>query len=348
VSDINDKFAGLNSVRDLAGTSGLATSAIDALKGASGLNESIRLAAAIGMNSDPFAGLNPVRDLAGVSGLTTSATDTLKGARGLDESMGLADAAARINSVTDPFAGRNSAQVLAAASGSVTSAIDALKGARSFDESVRFAGGALDTGSALGKLARQISDQQSAIAALRPLVPEMPERFVLPELMRAPELRLPPNPLHETNRRLASIEQRFDRMESIALSGAEIATGLQASAAIFLTKFEKASADNDRTSSRAIWLGIIAVLIAVTMPVAQILYTELWRAPADSTSQQAAITDMKRQIKGLEDTQRTAADELAKVLSSGNTEMTSALRDIRNLLIEQQKRPPIVPSEAKP
>lgn len=107
---------------------------------------------------------------------------------------------------------------------------------------------------------------------------------------------------------------------------------------MFLIKFEKASADNDRTSSRAIRLGIMAILIAITTAVAQVFYTEFWRAPADSTSQQAAIADVKGQIKGLEDTQRTAAEELAKVLSAGNSEMTEALHDIRRLLMEQHKR----------
>jgi hypothetical protein len=53
---------------------------------------------------------------------------------------------------------------------------------------------------------------------------------------------------------------------------------------------------------------------------------------------QAAITDLKGEIKALQDTQKVASDELAKVLSSGNADMTNALRDTRNLLIEQQKR----------
>jgi hypothetical protein len=53
---------------------------------------------------------------------------------------------------------------------------------------------------------------------------------------------------------------------------------------------------------------------------------------------QAAITDLKGEIKALQDTQKVASDELAKVLSSGNADMTNALRDTRNLLIEQQRR----------
>jgi hypothetical protein len=245
------------------------------------------------------------------------------------------------------FAGLDSTRDLARASGLATSAFDALHGVGNLNESIGLAGGVVNAGSAMSKLAQQISDQRSAIASLRPLIPEIPDRLVMPEPMRIPELRIPPNPLHETNKRLASIEERFDRMESIALNGAEIATDLQASAATFLAKFEKASANNDRTSSRAIWLGIIAILIAVAMPVAQVFYTELWRAPADSASQQAAIAEMKSQIKRLEDAQRAAAYELARVLSSGNRELTETLRNLRNLVIEQQKRS-IVPPGAKP
>lgn len=212
----------------------------------------------------------------------------------------------------------------------------AFKGIDSFKDEMNLAG--VDVG--LSGLAQQIADQQNAIASLRPLIPEMPQlavnkRAAFPDL-HMPEIRLPPNPLHETNERLASIENRFNRMETIALNGAEIATSLQASAATFLAKFEKASGDNDRTSRRVVWLALVAIVIAVAMPVAQVLYTELWRAPADSASMQAAITDMKSEIKGLQDTQKMASDELAKVLSSGNADMTNALRDIRKLLVKRQ------------
>lgn len=335
VSNMNDQLAGLNSARDLASAVGLSASAIDILKGGV-FDEGMRLAAIV----DPHAAT--ARDLAGISGAMTSMVDSIKSVRGLDESMRLAIATGR-NSIADPCGALNSARDLAGVSGAMASAVDALKSVHGLDESLRLAGVA-SVAPAMSKIARQISDQQNAIASLRPLVSEMSERFTAPEPLRLPEL--PPNPLHETNKRLANIEQRFNRMESIALDGAEIATGLQASAATFLIKFEKASANNDRTSGRAVWLGIAAILIAVAMTAVQILYTELWRAPADSTSQQAAITDMKSQIKDLENTQRAVADELAKVLSKSNSELTATLHDIRNLLAEQQKRT-VAPPEMK-
>jgi len=275
-------------------------------------------------DNDPFSAKPPsVLDLSAVHDSNRPATDAIKGV------------------------GHHSALDFSGVHASIKSATDAMKGIGGLSEAARIASGSLGADSAFTKLARQIADQQHAIASLRPHIPAMPERVAMPDRFSIPEVRMPPNPLHETNKRLASIERRFEQMESIALNGAEIATGLQASAAVFLTKFEKASQDNDRTSSRAIWIGTMAILIAVITPIAQVFYTEMWRAPADSASMQAAITDMKGEIKALQTTQKTAADELAKVLSAGNSESTAALRDIRNLLAAQQK-PATLPLPAKP
>lgn len=122
--------------------------------------------------------------------------------------------------------------------------------------------------SAIGKVAQQIAEQQKAIDALR--VPDIfadlrtaeREHIHIPAL-RMPEL--PPNPILETNRRLERIERRFEEMQDVAANAATIANGLQAHAAEFLVKFEKAATDNDRSAGRAIRLGAIAILIAIAI-----------------------------------------------------------------------------------
>lgn len=278
-----------------------------------------------------------------------AAMDKLAGVRDLTNAINLATGAMNF----DPALNKKLAGIpdyqrdLSAIRESMASAAQTFKGIESVKDQMKLAG--FDTG--LSKVVQQIADQQSAIASLKPAIPEMPG-LSMPERkfsdLRTPEMRIPPNPIHETNKRLARIDQRFNRMEKIALDSAEIATGLQASAATFLAKFEKASSDNDRTSARVIWLARVAIVMAVAMPVAQVFYTELWRAPADSASMQAAIVDMKREISGLQDTQKAASEELGKVLSSGNADRTNALREIRDLLAEQRKKSVVVIPGAEP
>lgn len=197
--------------------------------------------------------------------------------------------------------------------------------------------------SAIGKVAQQIAEQQKAIDALR-----VPESFadlhaaerdhIHMRPLRMPEL--PPNPILETNRRLERIEQRFEDMQDVAANAATIANGLQAHAAEFLVKFEKAATDNDRSAGRAIRLGAIAILIAIAMPLAQIVYTEFWRVPSDAADMQTVIADMHREIGALRQTQADVAGRLESALERSDQQTAAALREIGRVLAEQ--RPAVV------
>lgn len=177
--------------------------------------------------------------------------------------------------------------------------------------------------SGIGKIVKQLQDQHRSIDALRFKQPSMDtEPFLLTELQNLP------NPVHETNDRLERIEQRFEKMLDVAANGAEIATGLQAHAAEFLVKFENAASNNDRSAARAIRLGAIAVVIALAMPLTQILYTELWRVPQDSKSMEAAITDMQAEMVRLRQMQIEVADRIAAALERSDQQMVEALRDV--------------------
>lgn len=192
------------------------------------------------------------------------------------------------------------------------------------------------TDSALGRLSEQICAQQRAIDAMR-----LPE----PELPCIPEL--PPNPILETNRRLERIEERFEQMQDIAADAAQIATELQAAAAEFLQKFEKAAADNDRTAGRAIWIGVVAVIIAVAMPAAQIIYSEYRRVPSNGLEMQAALEEVQAELSAMRDSQAAASDRLAEALASSDDETAAILRDIRGLLWERAATPASVAEEPR-
>ncbi|TQM90179.1 hypothetical protein [Roseinatronobacter monicus] len=178
----------------------------------------------------------------------------------------------------------------------------------------------LPSGRALGDLTKQLNDQFRSIEALR--APSLPTA-----------LRTPPrNPTFDTNDHLERIEQRFDKMLDVAANGAQIATELQAHAADFLKKFEKAASDNDRSAERAIRLGGYAVLIALVAPIFQIVYTEVWRVPKETASIEAVILDMQVEIASLRQTQIEAADRIADALERSDQQLIDVLRDVANSL----------------
>ena len=186
--------------------------------------------------------------------------------------------------------------------------------------------------SAIGRVAKQIADQQRAIEAMRPHIPENLAKPEPPRLPNIEQIKFPPNPILETNERLERIEERFEQMQGIATDAAQIANGLQGAAAEFLQKFEKAAADNDRTAGRAIWIGVVAVIIAIAMPAVQIGYSEFRRTPDNGPETKSAIENLQAEVAGLRAAQAEASAQLGEIISSSNDETATILREIRDLL----------------
>ncbi|MBY6118535.1 hypothetical protein KUV64_05285 [Mameliella alba] len=193
----------------------------------------------------------------------------------------------------------------------------------------------------IGRVAKQIAGQQSAIEAIRSHIHDDLAKPEPPRLPNIDQIKLPPNPILETNERLERIEERFEQMQDIATDAAQIANGLQGAAAEFLQKFEKAAADNDRTAGRAIWIGVVAVIIAIAMPTFQIVYSELRRAPDNGSEIQPALEDVQAEVAGLRDLQAEVSARLAEVINSSDDETATILREIRDLL--SQRFSPVEP-----
>ena len=203
---------------------------------------------------------------------------------------------------------------------------------RDLQDRMKSLGFAAGEDSSLKRLADQIGAQQSAIDAMRIHERDMP---------RIPEIPpMPPNPILETNRRLERIEERFEQMRGIATDAAQIATGLQGAAAEFLQKFEKAASDNDRAAGRAIWIGVIAVIIAVAMPAAQIIYSEYRREPSNGTEIQATLEAVQAELATMRAAQAAASDRLNEALATSDSETAAILRDIHGLLAQEAALPP--------
>lgn len=280
---------------------------------------------------DKFAGLRmPSLDADILQGAAKAAS-TAAGGAGLSERMQIAMGAAG----PDKFGTSPTAASFATGLSGATEAMRSAIAAAGLER--------LDT-SPIARLSKQIADQQRAIADLRPSVAGLDEiqDLKMYRAPRMPELKIPPNPILETNKRLKNIEARFDRMEKIALDGAEIATGLQASAAMFLEKFEAAAVSNDRTTKRAVLIGVAAIAIAVLTPIAQVLYTEMYRAPADTATVQSTIADVKRELSGLRETQEQVANRISEALLQNGKDQTATLKEIKELLANPQQ--PLVPA----
>lgn len=205
---------------------------------------------------------------------------------------------------------------------------------RDLQERMKHLGVSAGEDSAIGRVAKQISDQQRAIDAMRPDVSATLGSPEPPRMPRIDQIKFPPNPLFETNERLQRIEERFEQMQDIATDAAQIANGLQGAAAEFLQKFEKAAQDNDRTAGRAIWIGVVAVVIAIAMPAVQIGYSEFRRVPDNGPEIQVALEGMQAELTSLREAQAEALGQLGSAINSSNSETAAILREIRDLLSE--------------
>jgi DNA repair exonuclease SbcCD ATPase subunit len=206
---------------------------------------------------------------------------------------------------------------------------------RDLQDRMKTLGLAAGEDSAIGRLSKQIADQQRAIDAMKPIERDMP---------RLHDIAIPPSPIHETNERLERIEERFEQMQAIATDAARIATGLQAAAAEFLQEFEKAAEDNDCTASRAIWIGVAAIIIAVAMPTTQIVYSEYRREPSNGPEIQAALEGTQAELRAMRAAQAAASERFGEALASSDEDTVTILRDIHTLL-SQGAVPPVPLSE---
>lgn len=199
--------------------------------------------------------------------------------------------------------------------------------------------------STLGGLAEHITRQQQSIESFKNSISDIlnshllkspvSDPLSLPNPLEFQDFDVPQNPVVETNERLERIEKRFELMQGIAADAAEIATGLQAAAAEFLQKFEKAAADNDRAAGRAIWLGGAAVIVAVVMTAIQIGYAEYRREPSDAPEVQKALGGLREDLSALQEAQVAALERLGEVITSSDSETTAAMTDIFKLLSQQ-------------
>jgi hypothetical protein len=152
----------------------------------------------------------------------------------------------------------------------------------------------------------------------------------------------PPNPIHETNDRLGDMTERLENLVGFGENALQIMNGLQVASAEFLDDFSTEAEKNSKAANKAIWVGIFAVLFSV----AQIGYTEFWRAPQDTVAMDAALASIRVEIDELQNAlgtdlasfQAAQSDTAAAVANSVNStgETNTALLQRIDLLLQQR------------
>lgn len=188
----------------------------------------------------------------------------------------------------------------------------------------------------LSAILGRIGSQKDMIESLRQSQPSLDD-------LRQPRerfdpigtLKLPPNPAWETNQRLERIENQFEAMRTIATEGAQIATSLQAYAAQFLSRFEQAANETDRSARKAVKISFWAIVLTAGAALLPIAYDLAWQSRGDAAAQLeslAAVEAVRDELAGLRADQGALFERLDATLASTDADAVPVLEEIRELL----------------
>lgn len=182
--------------------------------------------------------------------------------------------------------------------------------------------GVLGEDSSLAKVAMDIDRQQSAIDALR-------------EPLYSPPIHLPDieHPAKETNERLARIEERFDMAFDLAKDSAQVANGLQASAAEFLHKFQVEADKNNESVNKTISVARWSLLAVVVFACAQIA-APFFLPDREVEALRGTVTELRGGIEALRESQAETSERLIEALAASDAETAAALRAIAEQLAQ--------------
>lgn len=192
-------------------------------------------------------------------------------------------------------------------------------------ERMKALGAGFSAGSALGGLTEEIARQGRGLDALRSYASAMP-RLEVPEPLRLPPI--PPNPAHETNKRLARIEGQFGELQGLAVGYATVANRLQAAVAELVVKFDAAAADTTRSARIALGISVAATMLTLLGVVIPIAYSEYWQAPIDAAEADAFRLQVAAEIASVRGAQEVGTDRLVaaiRSLAEGNQEQAARL-----------------------
>lgn len=171
--------------------------------------------------------------------------------------------------------------------------------------------------SALGKVANEIASQQRSLDTLVGA-----RAHDIDRIYSMPPLRIPENPLIETNKRLARIERQFEVVSEVARESAQTAVGLQASGAEFIQKFEKAATDTNKSGNKAMLVALVAVLITIFQTVSPFLLPD-----GDAVALRQSVEGLQAEISSMRAEQAETSQRLIDALAAGDRETAAAVRE---------------------
>jgi len=168
---------------------------------------------------------------------------------------------------------------------------------------------------------------------------------------RMPDLKMPRNPILDTNAKLAEIEQKFENMLNVMANAARIGNDIQAQAAVFISKFEEASAQTDTSAKKAIRVGVIALVIATLSPFAPMVvdyFSPNRTVPSIEaltreviSARQSANADNEQLIEALKERDEQVAERLINEVRQKQDETNVILRELLQSL--KDRSPPADP-----
>lgn len=172
-------------------------------------------------------------------------------------------------------------------------------------------------GSHLAEALRGIERQRSRLD-------ELSESTFEPTTPTFPEIPVIENPIVETNRKLDRIEKQFSQISVIARDSAQVATDLQAYAAEFLQKFERAAEDANQSGSKAIKVGRLALAIAIVVGAGQIFAPTLIR-DQEAEALRQTVVDLNAEISTLRAEQNEDNERLIEALANSDQATATAI-----------------------
>jgi len=184
----------------------------------------------------------------------------------------------------------------------------------------RMRGLGLGEDSSFSRIAAGIAEQQSILDQMH-----QDRLDVSPALH---EIRLPENPLIETNKRLERIERRFDQISHVAETSAQTATELQLAAAEFLKDFKEAASKNDEAAADAIRLGKVAVWAAILIPFLVFgvqIAANAFMPNREAEALQQTVTGLQTEIDAMQAANAAQTERLIDAIAASDEATAAAI-----------------------
>lgn len=147
---------------------------------------------------------------------------------------------------------------------------------------------------------------------------------ILAQPLHSPDLKIPEDPIHDTNRSLGEVVDRLEEMNELALQTAETVGSVSNSATEFLVAFGAASNSADIASRRAIWIAAAAIVVAVVSTAFQIGYAE-WRAYQNQITTDQMVNPIFTHMEDIVAALRANTQQLSDRMDVANQSVADSL-----------------------